>query len=325
MLPISSNVRTPKTALTALLLAVFLAGSPLAASSVAAQSANLLVNPGFEGLYARQCCETSSNFAAWTPLERINVSYGWTAFWIEPDASHPNKCDGCTPWSRPEYVASTFVRNGTNSQSWFLAYSVNEAGVYQRVAVTPGQRLQFSTYLYGYTNPGNNIDMRVGIDPTGGTNPYSSNVVWSPGYAALNSWLLFAVEATAQAPAVTVFIYARPNWAYPSSAIYTDDASLIALNGGGSSPSSSAYVVAQNGSGLVLSPVSAVQAPILPPFGIGSGGTTASVGSGGTYTVVAGDNLFRISRKFNTTVAAIKTANKLVSDVIHPGQVLVIP
>lgn len=44
-----------------------------------------------------------------------------------------------------------------------------------------------------------------------------------------------------------------------------------------------------------------------------------------TYTVVAGDTLFAISRKYNTTVNAIMVANNLTSDVIHPGQVLVIP
>ena len=44
-----------------------------------------------------------------------------------------------------------------------------------------------------------------------------------------------------------------------------------------------------------------------------------------TYTVVAGDTLFDISRRYNTTVDAIMRANNLTTYVIHPGQVLHIP
>ena len=43
------------------------------------------------------------------------------------------------------------------------------------------------------------------------------------------------------------------------------------------------------------------------------------------YTVVSGDTLSRIAARFNRTVAAIKTANNLTSDVIKIGQKLLIP
>ncbi len=44
-----------------------------------------------------------------------------------------------------------------------------------------------------------------------------------------------------------------------------------------------------------------------------------------TYIVVSGDTLQRIATKFGVTVTALKTANKLTSDVIKIGQKLVIP
>lgn len=44
-----------------------------------------------------------------------------------------------------------------------------------------------------------------------------------------------------------------------------------------------------------------------------------------TYTVKSGDTLAGIAAKFATTVAKIKAANKLTSDMIKVGQVLVIP
>jgi len=46
---------------------------------------------------------------------------------------------------------------------------------------------------------------------------------------------------------------------------------------------------------------------------------------GQTYTVQAGDNLYRIALKFGTTVAALQTANGLTTTVVRIGQVLIIP
>ncbi len=43
------------------------------------------------------------------------------------------------------------------------------------------------------------------------------------------------------------------------------------------------------------------------------------------YTVVAGDNLYQIARKFGTTVAAIMTRNNLSTNLLSVGQKLIIP
>ncbi|NNE94099.1 MAG: LysM peptidoglycan-binding domain-containing protein [Verrucomicrobiales bacterium] len=52
----------------------------------------------------------------------------------------------------------------------------------------------------------------------------------------------------------------------------------------------------------------------------GSGG-----GAGATHTVVQGDTLFSLSRRYGTSVAAIQSANGLSSDLIRTGQTLQIP
>ena len=54
-------------------------------------------------------------------------------------------------------------------------------------------------------------------------------------------------------------------------------------------------------------------------------GSGSSSGGGQVYTVRTNDSLYLIAKRYGTTIQALKTANKLSSDFIYPGQVLTIP
>ena len=48
--------------------------------------------------------------------------------------------------------------------------------------------------------------------------------------------------------------------------------------------------------------------------------------SAGTYTVRQGDTLWGIARRYNTTVSALASLNRIANpDLIYPGQVLRLP
>ncbi|CAN5760123.1 hypothetical protein BH11VER1_BH11VER1_25520 [soil metagenome] len=53
--------------------------------------------------------------------------------------------------------------------------------------------------------------------------------------------------------------------------------------------------------------------------------TPTKKSSGGSYTVQSGDTLYGIAKKKGASVSKIKSANHLTSDLIRPGQKLVIP
>ncbi len=66
------------------------------------------------------------------------------------------------------------------------------------------------------------------------------------------------------------------------------------------------------------------QVLIVPSSGNQTNTTTPSANTQ-SYTVLSGDSLWGISRKFGTTVEAIRSANQLTSDQLSIGQVLTIP
>ncbi len=66
--------------------------------------------------------------------------------------------------------------------------------------------------------------------------------------------------------------------------------------------------------------------PPAPAYDTGSSAPPASSGGGGSsHTVVKGDTLFSLARRYGTSVSAIKSANGLSSDLIRIGQTLTIP
>lgn len=91
------------------------------------------------------------------------------------------------------------------------------AGVYQRVVVAPFTTLEFSAWGRTWASEGvfpgghdpNVYDaIAVGIDPSGGTSPESTGVLWNENFSTDNGKRVF-IRATALSSQVTVFIRVR--------------------------------------------------------------------------------------------------------------------
>jgi hypothetical protein len=75
-----------------------------------------------------------------------------------------------------------------------------------------------------------NFTFWVGIDPTGGTDPFASTVVWGSGANIYNTYAQVpAVETTAAAETVTVFTRAKTKYPFKHNDAYWDDARLTVV------------------------------------------------------------------------------------------------
>ncbi len=241
--------------ITAFVLVCVLAAVVLFAAPGAAHAqtggVNLLVDGDFEA---------PPTWPQQDGIGEVQVAPGWRAWYLDAPPSYvqiPANCNESkvgTPcyWMRPEFRDNTSFENrihsGIRSQKYFSYGRMHEAGLYQQVGgLRPGVTLRFAISIqswqcFNIDKCGKNgirsdapaeMHLRVGIDPTGGADPFSPNIVWSPEQAAFDKWVEFSAEAVAKSDTVTVFTHSRPEWSWArlNNDVYLDDASLVVLSG----------------------------------------------------------------------------------------------
>lgn len=202
------------------LLILLLTLSPLA---LAECPGNILPNPGFEeGFSSRGASE-------------VEVAKKWHPWYQDG----PNSNDGYN-W-RPEYNAedaSRFgrrrVREGNWGQNWVNFSATHHAGIYQQVNVVAGSLLTLKAWGQSWSSDRDDpavshngkYALSVGIDPTGGTDWRSPNIVWSPQNGTMDQWVEFTLQTRAQAGTVTVYLRGDAEWKMKHNDAYFDDLCL---------------------------------------------------------------------------------------------------
>jgi LysM repeat protein len=324
--------------------------------------------------------------------ETTQVPIGWSAWWRQPNNNfddpnffntYPHFCPDwsttppdCKAWHNPEYrdtlggpqdTGPSRKVAGDNSQKYFTFYSVHEAGIYQVVSgVKPGDRLRFSVYMEGWSNGvndpyhsdlGQRMNFQVGIDPTGGNDPWSPNIVWTAPAESFDTFTQFVVEAVAKNNIVSVWTKSKPNMPLQHVDVYVDEASLNVVQGGkvAKAPAKTtrvitttkiitttrqitgtdgiiytaiitqSVIVTKTTSVATTKPVTPTKTitPTRPVTSTTSVTGTLPIPASGTYTVVKGDSLSKIARRFGIPLATLIALNNIQDpNRIEPGMVL---
>jgi len=164
---------------------------------------NLLRNADLQGTYVQ-----------FSYFQTAVVAPQWLPWW-KAQAAGDEAWKNRMPWFQAAAPYQNRIHSGGNAQQLYTQNGTHIAGVYQRVqGVPPVSQLRFS--IWGQAWAGNGDDpsesvgggpmhMRVGIDPSGESDPFSPDVVWSEEQNPLDRWSLFVVEAWAQGDEVTVY------------------------------------------------------------------------------------------------------------------------
>lgn len=263
--------------------------------ALAAASENLLSDPGFEGAYSWYA--TASGWSPWYAESSKPVD-GTLNYAYRPTFNVETLSNGAAP---------QLVLAGNSSQRIINNWDPWWAGVEQVVNVRAGTRVRLTVNARSWaassnwpteSDPDTAARVQVGLDPTGGFNAFSNNVIWSPAITPYAGWGTVAVEAVVGSSGrVTAFISADyRGFSRAYMAVFFDEASLVKVD-----------------------PNAPPLAPIVMPSG-------ANAAPAGTYQVKAGDTLSAIARRFNISLTALLAANSLKdANQLALGQMLVIP
>jgi hypothetical protein len=148
---------------------------------------------------------------------------------------------GWTPFVEFSVQTPAFNNSGETplapAQEIFSGWLPFTAGIYQQVQVTPGTAyvaaIGWAAYgSYddsGKRNSGRFIGRKVGIDPSGGTDPASPGVVWSTEVWDEEGGVFpqLRVSAVAQSNTVTVFVRANNPQSHGNDKVWFDAVTLI--------------------------------------------------------------------------------------------------
>lgn len=201
---------------------------------------NLLTNPSFEGQYSGYIPPNGHPDCPAGICQTAQMAPGWTPWWRSHDPADPGWIIRMPEYkpADPDFDDPPRVRSGDAAQQYFTFFATHEAGFYQKVAATPGVSYCFSIWGHSwsadddddaYSGPMDGLlDQKIGIDPTGGEDWQSPDVIWSAPRRQYDFYGLFAIEAIAQAAEITVFTYSQPAYAVKHNDVYWDDAFVSA-------------------------------------------------------------------------------------------------
>ncbi|MEM6527824.1 MAG: LysM peptidoglycan-binding domain-containing protein, partial [Chloroflexota bacterium] len=328
-------------------------------NQLSAQSQNRLVNPGFESPFTDEGGDPARA-----------VANGWDAWHVQRSADEPDFQN-----TQPEYyetVRADRIRNGNNAQRYESFYATHNGGVFQVVPNVPVDSVvTFGAYIYVWSSSLNDEDISqndgdvlvdVGIDPTGGTDGTSDNILWSQASEQYDAYNLYTISAPAESTTISVWVRSRVGFAVQTR-VFVDDAFLTIESDSGvpdtetppdtAVPSATATATATEAEGTVIAQVpSSTPVPSQTPSGGIASPTPEQVSTATpqsdtatppptstsvppitdefpntiSYVVQRGDTVGRLATRFSSTVAAIQQANGLdASFLIFVGDTLIIP
>jgi uncharacterized protein YraI len=178
---------------------------------------NLLHNAGFDAEQYGLVSTGSDN-----TMFHVPIAWGGAVI-TQP---HTESWENITPNGFPHTF--NFVRSGPRSYNISRGFATFTAYIYQHVPVVPQTEVRGGAFAFMQSH--HTAVARVGIDPTGGADPNSPNIVWAESNSR-NQWVHLEVSTQAQADVVTLFLFGTQSRPNNPNDIYWDDAYLFGTPG----------------------------------------------------------------------------------------------
>ena len=142
----------------------------------------------------------------------LTVAQSWTPWWNPPEPDDPD-------WKNRRPVFDTYSLDGRLTQQLATPFATHTAGLWQQMPSVPSNSYEFTVEGQAWSSEdpapatqleASDVNLQIGVDPTGGLDPNSPLIMWSEPANPLCRWETLRVQADAEANILTIFLKSRP-------------------------------------------------------------------------------------------------------------------
>lgn len=189
-----------------------------------------IFSDGFEGNFYY----ADDPYTGETDVSELECPEGWIPYWVQ--GSQPGIM--VRPEYKPRVRPAPEVEFGNKCVGIHTTSASHDGVLYKTLSVQSGETVKATAQAMGKGDGAHG--MVLGIDPTGGTDFQSSDVVWGKWWSTdepdwiEGAWAQIEAEAIASSSSITVYLRTNARYAN-SNAAHFDEVS-VSVDGGGTTP-----------------------------------------------------------------------------------------
>lgn len=170
----------------------------------------------------------STPFVPFRSDDKRMVASGWAPWWAAASDNAPD-------WKNRTPVYSGTLLDGGMVQQIATPYGTHQGGLWQQVPAAAGNEYEFAVEGQGWSSEdakpasqleASDVNLQIGVDPTGGLDPDSPLIVWSDPAQPLSHWQTMRVNIVAEAAVVTLFLKSAPTLPKRQNSVFWRNAAL---------------------------------------------------------------------------------------------------
>lgn len=144
---------------------------------------------------------------------KLQTADGWSPWWLSATETDPH-------WKNRPPVFSAYTLDNRSVQQVSTPFATHVGGMWQQVPAAAGNEYELLVEGQAWSSEDpvpasqlepSDVNLQIGIDPTGGLDPHSPLVVWSERGHPLSHWETLHVTAVAEASIITIYLKSAPN------------------------------------------------------------------------------------------------------------------
>ncbi|MCP4358546.1 MAG: hypothetical protein GY796_11065 [Chloroflexi bacterium] len=143
---------------------------------------------------------------------KLITAAGWAPWWLESEVGDPS-------WKNKPPVFSPTTLDDSLTQQVSTPFGTHVAGLWQQVPSATGNSYELTVEGQAWSSEdvspaskleASDVNLQIGIDPTGGLDPNSPLIQWSNPSEPLTHWQTLHLEITAEASIITIYLKSAP-------------------------------------------------------------------------------------------------------------------